>query len=204
MLSEIAQHLNTGPVLPHTFYYTICLFSLSSPLILFCLVTPCNLTLRTLHGMVVESSQLPLLSMFTSFYLPYSLVLLLFNIAVIWFLDFSAVLDLWKLAGWIAWFSVFTVYLPLDLTICSYLAVQVNEFFSTSCSYLDCLFPLSPDIIKKDLVACLELMNVTEIFMLDCVLQGLLNEEEVGIFLSLEFTLPNASSWSIVQWHPQS
>lgn len=48
-------------------------------------------------------------------------------------------------------------------------------------------------------MACLKLMNVTEIFMMDCVLQGLLNEEEVGIFLSLEFALPNASSWSIMQ-----
>lgn len=47
-------------------------------------------------------------------------------------------------------------------------------------------------------------MNLTEISMLDCVLQGLLNEEEVGIFLLLGFTLANASSWSIMQWYPQN
>lgn len=134
-------------------YHTICLFTSSFPLNIFCLATPCNLTSGTLHGVVVESVQLPLLSMFIPFYLPYSLVLLLFNIAVIWFLDFSVVLDLWKLAGWIARFPVFKVYLPLDLTICSYLAAQVNDIcfcfffllpfiYPVSCRYLAYLFPL--------------------------------------------------------------
>lgn len=67
MLAEIAQYLNTRLVLLNTLYHT---FSL----IFFCLATPCDLTSKALHGLVVESIQLLLLSMFTLFYLPYSLV----------------------------------------------------------------------------------------------------------------------------------
>lgn len=150
-LKCLLRLVRISTLLLHILYHTICLFTLSFPLNIFCLATPCNLTSGTLHGVVVESVQLPLLSMFIPFYLPYSLVLLLFNIAVIRFLDFSVVLDLWKLAGWISRFPVFNVYLPLDLTICSYLAAQVNDFFfffqlpfiyPVSCRYLAYLFPL--------------------------------------------------------------
>jgi len=74
MFAEITQCLNTRLVLLQTLYHTICLFFSSLHLNFFCLATPCNLTSRILHGLAVKSIQLPLLSMFTPFYVPYSLV----------------------------------------------------------------------------------------------------------------------------------
>lgn len=88
--------------------------------------------------------------------------LLLHSFNTVLSLIFSAALDLWKLAGWIACFPVLNVYLPVDLAICCDLAAQVNEFFQLPSVVLcptDITLPaffLSPDSISLDLMAFIE------------------------------------------------